>query len=113
VWRDGINCRPPAREADSSATSELKLRSGRRTQSRKIPSAATASVSNGLIKERACFVAEFLAAQLARPSGGLQSRQQLYSQAVNKTADIRMKSMETAMYDMRRLLERLIQTPSN
>ena len=40
--------------------------------------------------------------------------QQLYSHvAVDKTAETRMKSMETAMYDMRRLLERLKQAPSN
>ena len=56
--------------AFSSATSErTKHRSGRTVPSRKIPSAVcTTSVSNGLIKERAYFVAEFLAAQ-ARPSG--------------------------------------------
>ena len=49
----------------SSTSGEWTKRLGRRAvPSRKIPSAAcTTSVSNGLIKERAYFVAEFLAAQ--------------------------------------------------
>ena len=95
---------PPPRVQVSSTTREWK---------RRIPAACTTSVSNGL-KERACFVAEFLAAQ-SRSIGGPQSPrgQQLYSRVVsNKTADTRLKFMETAIYDMRRLLERLIKTPS-
>ena len=73
-----------------------------------------------MIKERARFLAEFLtAAQVgqARPSGGLQKSlrgQQLYSHvASEKTAETRMKSMELAMRDMRRLLERRTKFPSN
>ena len=90
-------------QAASSAT----RRSGRRNRSRKMPSAVTASVSNGLIKERACFVAEFFAAQ-ARSSGGIQFRhgEQLYSQvAAVKTVNIRIKSLETTMREMKRLLD--------
>ena len=82
---------PPPRVQASSTTRE----------SRQIPAACTTSVSNGL-KERACFVAEFLAAQ-SRSIGGPQSPrgQQLYSRVVsNKTADTRLKFMETAIYDM-------------
>ena len=86
---------------------------------RKISSTAyTASEDISLIKKRARFVAEFLAAQghgQAHPSGGLQKSlcgQRLYSHvASDKIAETRMKSMEMAMYDMRRLLQRLIQAP--
>ena len=54
------------------------------------------------MKERARFVAEFLDAQ-AGPGG-----RRLYSQVASNTAEARMKSMETAIYDVRQqLLERL------
>ena len=53
------------------------------------------------MKERARFVAEFLDAQ-AGPSG-----RRLYSQVASNTAEARMKSMETAIYGVRQLLERL------
>ena len=53
------------------------------------------------VKERARFVAEFLNAQ-TRPEG-----QRLYSQVVSSKAEARMKSMETAMYDVKQLLKRL------
>ena len=53
------------------------------------------------MKERARFVAEFLDAQ-ARPDG-----RRLYSQVASNTAEARMKSMETAIYDVRQLLKRL------
>ena len=46
-------------------------------------------------KERARFVAEFLNAQ-TRPEG-----QRLYSQVVSNKAEARMKSIETAMYDVK------------
>ena len=57
-------------------------------------------------KERACFVAEFLDAQ-AGPGG-----RRLYSQVASKTteaktAEAHMKSMETAICDVRRLLQNL------
>ena len=54
------------------------------------------------MKERARFVAEFLDAQ-AGPSG-----RRLYSQVASNTAEARMKFMETAMYDMRQMLKRLM-----
>ena len=53
------------------------------------------------MKERARFVAEFLNAQ-ARPDG-----RHLYSQVASNTAEARMKSMETAIYDVRQLLKRM------
>ena len=53
------------------------------------------------VKERARFVAEFLNAQ-TRPVG-----QRLYSQVVSNKTEARMKSMETAMYDVKQLLKRL------
>ena len=53
------------------------------------------------MKERARFVAEFLNAQ-TRPEG-----QRLYSQVVSNKVEARMKSMETAMYDMKQRLKRL------
>ena len=53
------------------------------------------------MKERASFVAEFLDAQ-AGPGG-----RRLYSQVASNTAEVRMKSMETAIYGVRQLLERL------
>ena len=53
------------------------------------------------VKERARFVAEFLNAQ-TRPEG-----QRLYSQVASNTAEARMKSMETEIYDVRQLLKRL------
>ena len=52
------------------------------------------------VKERARFVAEFLNAQ-TRPG------QRLYSQVVSNKAEARMKSMETAMYDVKQMLKRL------
>ena len=52
--------------------------------------------------ERARFVAEFLNAQ-TRPEG-----RRLYSQVASNTAEARMKSMETAIYDVRQLLKRLL-----
>ena len=54
------------------------------------------------VKERARFVAEFLNAE-TRPEG----QRLLYSQVVSKTAEARMKSMETAIYDVKQLLKRL------
>ena len=59
--------------------------------------------------KEARFVAEFLAAQAqARPSESRRGSQ-LYSQVVSrdKTVEYRMKSVEAAMYEMKRLLERL------
>ena len=53
------------------------------------------------MRERARFVAEFLDAQ-AGPGG-----RRLYSQVASNTAEARMKSMETAIYGVRQLLERL------
>ena len=53
------------------------------------------------VKERARFVAEFLNAQ-TRPVG-----QRLFSQVVSNKTEARMKSMETAMYDVKHLLKRL------
>ena len=101
---------PSARPAQAASPAAGKRRSGRRTRSRKIPSAATASVvSNGLIKEQASFIAKLLAPQARPPSGGPHSRhgEQLYSQIVAavKTVDVRAKFLETTMRDMKRLLE--------
>ncbi len=76
-----------------------KSRDGRRGQNR------------SSVKE-ARFVADFLAAQ-ARPDGDPRGRS-LYSRvlAPDKTADQRrMKSMETAICDIRKLLERLTGSP--
>ena len=53
------------------------------------------------MKEQARFVVEFLDAQ-ARPGG-----RRLYSQVAFNTAEARMKSMETAIYDVRQFLKRL------
>ena len=53
------------------------------------------------MKEQARFVAEFLHAQ-AGPNV-----RRLYSQVASNTAEARMKSMETAIYGVRQLLERL------
>ena len=53
------------------------------------------------VKEQARFVAEFLHAQ-AGPGG-----RRLYSQVASNTAEARMKSMETAIYGVKQLLERL------
>ena len=62
-----------------------------------------AAKSEGVaMKERARFVSEFLDAQ-AGPSG-----RGSYSQVASNTAEARMKSMETAMYDMRQMLKRLM-----
>ena len=54
------------------------------------------------MKEQARFVAEFLHAQ-AGPNV-----RRLYSQVASNTAEARMKFMETAMYDMRQMLKRLM-----
>ena len=83
-----------------------------KSQTRKISSAAGTASCNSSVEERARFVAEFLAAE-ARPSGSPRGRQ-LYSQVVSrdKSADHRrMQSMEMAIYDVKRLLERLTQSP--
>ena len=61
-WDKPLLPAPTMLQAASSATRRI----GRRNRSRKMPSAVTASVSNGLIKERACFVAEFFAAQAVK-----------------------------------------------
>ena len=53
------------------------------------------------VKERARFAAEFLNAQ-TRPEG-----HRLYSQVVSNKVEARMKSMETAMYDVKQLLKRM------
>ena len=58
-------------------------------------------VKSVAMKEQARFVAEFLHAQ-AGP--GVR---RLYSQVASNTAEVRMKSMETAIYGVRQLLERL------
>ena len=74
---------------------------------REILSAAYIASEDSLMKGRARFVAEFLAAQ--NPGDGLQKSslrgQRLYSQvASEKTTEMRIKSMEIAMRDMMRLL---------
>ena len=74
---------------------------------REILSAAYIASEDSLMKGRARFVAEFLAAQ--NPGDGLQKNslrgQRLYSQvASEKTTEMRIKSMEIAMRDMMRLL---------
>ena len=53
------------------------------------------------MKEQARFVAEFLDAQAG--TGG----RRLYSQVASNTAEARMKSMETTIYGVKQLLERL------
>ena len=54
-------------------------------------------------KEQARFVMEFLDAQAARPGD-----RRLYSRAVApNTSEARMKSMETAIYEVKQLLKRL------
>ena len=58
-------------------------------------------VKSVAMKEQARFVAEFLHAQ-AGPNV-----RRLYSQVASNTAEARMKSMETAIYGVRQLLERL------
>ena len=63
-----------------------------------------AIVATAVIKEQALFVAEFLDAQ-AGPAG----RRSVYSQVASNTAEVRMKSMETAIYGVKQLLERLTQ----
>ena len=57
------------------------------------------------MKEQARFVVEFLDAQ-ARPGSW-----RLYSQVASNTAEARMKSMETAIYDVRQLLQHLSTKP--
>ena len=54
------------------------------------------------MKEQARFVAEFFHARAGPPGG-----RRLYSQVASNTAEARMKSMETAIYGVRQLLERL------
>ena len=54
------------------------------------------------MKEQARFFVESLDAQ-ARPSG-----RRLYSQVASNTTEACMKSMETAIYDVRQLLERFM-----
>ena len=103
---------PSARPAQVASPAAGKRQSGRRTRSRKISSAATASVvSNGLIKEQASFIAQLLAPQARPPSGGPHPRhgERLYSQIVAavKTFDVRTKFLETMMREMSRLLERV------
>ncbi len=87
------------------ATAPVSKRDGHRHHSRKT---STACVSAGSSVKEARFVADFLAAQ-ARPDGDPRGRL-LYSRvlAPDKTDDQRrMKSMETAICDIRKLLERL------
>jgi hypothetical protein len=100
---------PSARPAQVASPAAGKRRSGRRTRSRRIPSADTASLSNGFIKEQANFIAKLVASQARPPSGGPHSRhgEQLYSQIVAavKTVDVRTKFLETTMREMSRLLE--------
>ena len=97
----------PSVPAQAASPAAGKRRSGRRTRSRKIPSAATASV--GLTKEQASFIAKFLAPQARPPSGGMHSRhgERLYSQIVAavKTVDVRTKFLETTMREMSRVLD--------
>ena len=69
------------------------------------PAVAITNRRNGnqTTKEQARFVMEFLDAQAARPGD-----RRLYSQAVApNTSEARMKSMETAIYDVKQLLRRL------
>ena len=70
------------------------------------PAVATTNRRNGhqaTMKEQARFVMEFLDAQAARPGD-----RRLYSQAVaSNTSEARMKSMETAIYEVKQLLKRL------
>ena len=98
---------PSARPAQAASPAAGKRRSGRRTRSRKIPSAATASV--GFTKEQVSFIAKLLAPQARPPSGGMHSRhgERLYSQIVAavKTVDVRTKSLETTMREMSRVLD--------
>ena len=54
------------------------------------------------MKEQAMFVAEFLHAQ------AVPNARRLYSQVASNTAETRMKSMETAVHDMRQMLKRLM-----
>jgi len=108
-WREPSLSAPPVHQAASSA--KKTRRSGRRTRSRRIPSADTASLSNGLIKEQASFIAQFLAPQPRPQSGGPHSHhgERLYSQIVAavKTVDVRTKFLERTMREMTRLLQRL------
>ena len=102
-WR----VREDHRDRNGRSPAAGKRRSGRRTRSRKIPSAATASV--GLTKEQVSFIAKLLAPQARPPSGGMHSRhgERLYSQIVAavKTVDVRTKSLETTMREMSRVLD--------
>ena len=97
----------PSAPAQAASPAAGKRRSGRRTRSRKIPSAATASV--GLTKEQVSFIAKLLAPQARPPSGGMHSRhgERLYSQIVAavKTVDVRTKFLETTMREMSRVLD--------
>ena len=88
-WR---SFKAPSHRVHQSASAYATNRQNGRRRAAKSESVATAR------KERACFVAEFLDAQ-AGPGG-----RRLYSQVASKTteaktAEARMKSMETAICD--------------
>ena len=66
------------------------------------PAVASTNRRNGhqATKEQARFVMEFLVAQAAHPGD-----RRLYSQVASNNSEARMKSMETAIYDVRQLLK--------
>ena len=84
-------------KAPAPAVARAKNRWSRRSrQATKSEEVATAT------KMQARFVAEFLDAQTG-PSG-----KRLYSQVASNNVEIRMKSMETAIYDMGKMLKRVL-----
>ena len=74
----------------------------RKSEVVKEPARHVKSVATEQLTRQARFVAEFLHAQ-AGPNV-----QRLYSQVASNTAETRMKSMETAVHDMRQMLKRLM-----
>ena len=62
--------------------------------------ASTSRNGHQATKEQARFVMEFLDAQAARPGD-----RRLYSQVASNNSEARMKSMETAIYDVRQLMK--------
>ena len=93
----------------SVAGHKLRVAKGRCSKGpvHRAPAVATTNRRNGdhvksvTMKEQARFVVEFLDAQ-TRPGG-----RRLYSQVASNTAESRMKSTDTAIYDVRQFLKRL------
>ena len=87
--------------ATNRRKSEMAVKARQERKSEKSSPRAESEAVKQARKEQARFVADLLHAQAA------PNVRRLYSQVISNTAEVRMKSMETAMYDVKQLLKRM------